>query len=226
MAAAVVVPAAWFVPELVGSGDVLRSAARAQVPNPGQPALADLPALASLQAAAALPLWPLWVGVALAVPQAWARRDRAASAVLLPAAVGLAWIGLVAAMAAAGFSGEPRYALPGAALVAVSGAAGLVTAARHVVRWPGIVTGLAALLIVAVVAAPRRPAGAGSGRSRLTSGSSSQTSPGRWRDWGDGRRSSPAASPMSDRCAVRSWPTTWAWPSTRSNRTGGPILPE
>ena len=154
VAAAVVVPAAWFVPELVGSGDVLRSAARAQVPNPGQPALADLPALASLRAAAAVPLWPLWMGVALAVPQAWARRDRSASAVLLPAAVGLAWIALVAAMAAAGFSGEPRYALPGAAMVAVSGAAGLVTVARHVVRWPGMVTGLVALLIVAV-AAPR-----------------------------------------------------------------------
>jgi hypothetical protein len=117
-AAAVAVPALWFVPELLASGDPLRSGARARVPNPGQPAEAAVPALASLREAAALPLWPLWAGAALA-------------AALVPAtrallAAGLAWIALVAAMAQAGFSGEPRYALPGAALVAIAGAAGLV----------------------------------------------------------------------------------------------------
>ena len=51
-ALALLVPAAWFVPEWLGSGDPLRSGARARVPNPGQPALADVPALASLWAAA------------------------------------------------------------------------------------------------------------------------------------------------------------------------------
>ena len=58
------VPAAWFVPELIGSGDLLRSGARARVPSPGQPALADVPGAAALGAAVALPLWPLWAGVA------------------------------------------------------------------------------------------------------------------------------------------------------------------
>lgn len=132
MAVAALVPGAWFLPELVGSGDLLRSAARAQVPNPGQPALADVPALASLHAAVALPPWPLWVGVGLAARHAWSSRARRSprprrsdAAVLVPAAVGLAWIGLVAAMAQAGFSGEPRYSLTGATLVAISGAAGL-----------------------------------------------------------------------------------------------------
>jgi hypothetical protein len=119
-AAAVAIPALWFVPELLASGDPLRSGARARVPNPGQPAEAAVPALASLREAAALPLWPLWAGAALA-------------AALVPAtrallAAGLAWIALVAAMAQAGFSGEPRYALPGAALVAIAGAAGLAAA--------------------------------------------------------------------------------------------------
>ena len=121
-AVALAVPALWFVPELLASGDPLRSGARARIPNPGQPAEAAVPALASLREAAALPLWPLWAGAA-------------AAAVLLPAArlllaAGLAWIALVAVMAQAGFSGEPRYALPGAALVAIAGAAGLVAAAR------------------------------------------------------------------------------------------------
>ena len=50
-ALAVAIPAAWFVPEWLGSGDVLRSGARARIANPGQPALADVPALASLWAA-------------------------------------------------------------------------------------------------------------------------------------------------------------------------------
>jgi hypothetical protein len=119
VACAVAVPALWFVPEWLGSGDPLRSGARARVPNPGQPATEAVPALAALREAAALPLWPLWIGAVLA--------PRAARPLL---AAGLAWIALVAVMAQAGFSGEPRYSLPGAALLAIAGAAGLVAAAR------------------------------------------------------------------------------------------------
>ena len=146
-AAAVLVPAAWLVPELIGSGDLLRSGTRARVPNPGQPALADLPALAALEAAVALPLWPLWAGVA-------ALAALRAPAALIPAAAGAAWIAIVALMAQAGFSGEPRYALPGAALIAVSGASGLVLAARATPRGPALA--LAALAaLVALAAAPR-----------------------------------------------------------------------
>jgi hypothetical protein len=127
VAAAVV--AAWFVPEWLGSGDPLRSGGRALVPNPGQPALAAVPALASVGLAIALPLWPLWLGVAWLAARA-ARGSATARRALGPAGVGGLWIALVAAMAQAGFSGEPRYALPGAALVAISGAVGLVDAAR------------------------------------------------------------------------------------------------
>ena len=143
-ALAVGVPAAWLVPELIGSGDILRSGSRARVPNPGQPALADVPALASLRAAIALPLWPLWAGVVALV----ALRARAA---LVPAAAGAAWIALVALMAQAGFSGQPRYALPGAAMIALSGAVGLVLVAR---RGPGKAS-LAVLALVAIAAVPR-----------------------------------------------------------------------
>ena len=132
VACAAAIPALWFVPELLGSGDVLRSGARARVPNPGQPALSDLPALASLWAAAKLLLIPLWIGVVLAL------RDRSAR---LVAAAGGAWVLLVAAMAEAGFSGEPRYALPGVALLAIAGAAGLarVAFARRVVVGVAVV---------------------------------------------------------------------------------------
>ena len=121
VACAVAVPALWFVPEWLGSGDLLRSSSRARTPNPGQPATEAFPAFASLREAAALLLFPLWVGALFA--------PRAARPLLF---AGLAWIGLVAVMAQAGFSGEPRYSLPGGALVAIAGAAGLVTLAG---RW-------------------------------------------------------------------------------------------
>ena len=117
IACAVIVPALWFIPEWLGSGDLLRSGARARVPNPGQPATEAFPAFAALREAATLPLWPLWAGALFA--------PRAMRPLLF---AGLAWIALVAVMAQAGFSGEPRYSLPGAALVAIAGAAGLVRA--------------------------------------------------------------------------------------------------
>ncbi|HEX2084100.1 MAG TPA: hypothetical protein VHF89_00325 [Solirubrobacteraceae bacterium] len=113
-AIAVAVPAAWVLPELLSSGELLRSADRARLPNPGQPATADVPALATLAAAAGI----LFAPAALAA--------LAARGVALPlAGAGAAWILLVAAMSQAGFSGEPRYALPGAAVLAVGGAAAL-----------------------------------------------------------------------------------------------------
>jgi len=143
-AVALAVPAAWFGPELAGSGDLLRSGARARVSEPGQPARDALPAWASARAAIGLVPWPLWAGTALAA--------LVARAALVPAALGAGWIALVAVMAQAGFSGEPRYALPGAALVAVSGAAGLACAARRLPR-PAAGPALAAAAALTVVAA-------------------------------------------------------------------------
>jgi hypothetical protein len=109
------------------------------MPNPGQPATEAFPAWGALREAATLPLWPLWIGALFA--------PRAARPLLF---AGLAWIALVAVMAQAGFSGEPRYSLPGAALVAVVGALGLVAFVqqRSALAWLA-----AALLLVA--AAPK-----------------------------------------------------------------------
>lgn len=159
VAGALLVPAAWFLPELVGSGDLLRSADRAQVPNPGQPALSAVPALASARAGLGLPLWPLWAGAAALAALAFARGDVPARRALVPALAGGAWMALVAAMAQAGFSGEPRYHLPGAALVAVSGAVGVVAAVRAVATVPGApAVAVAVLVTVAIAAATPRAA--------------------------------------------------------------------
>jgi hypothetical protein len=133
--AGVLVPLAWFVPELVGSGDLLRSGGRARIPNPGQPAEASFPFGASLVDALALPLVPLLLAALLSHRVRWL------------AAAGAAWVLLVAVMAEAGFSGEARYALPGAALLAVAGAVALG-------GLPGRLA-LAAAAVVLAFAVPR-----------------------------------------------------------------------
>jgi hypothetical protein len=130
----------------------MRSADRARVPNPGNPAEADVPALESLAQAAPLLMWPLWLGVAALALVAWRRPPGDERAALAPAAVGLAWVALVALLSQTiGFSGEPRYALPGVALLAISGAVGLVTAGRPATT----VSVIAAVGLVGIAAAPR-----------------------------------------------------------------------
>jgi hypothetical protein len=141
-AGAVAVPALWLVPEWLGSGDVLRSSDRARIPNPGQPATESRPALASLREAAQLPWWPLLLA---GLPGARGRALRLAGA-------GAAWIALVALMAEAGYSGEPRYALPGAALLAVGAAAGVARLRRGVL--------MGAVVVAALVTLPHRVDGA------------------------------------------------------------------
>ena len=145
-AAVVALPLLWFGPDAVGADDPLRSSERAQIPNPGAPALAARPALESL--GRAVGLMPLLVpaGVVLAVA---AVRQRA---VLLPAVAAALWIVLVAVMAELGYSGESRYAMPGVALLAIPAGVGLAWAVARVpalARRPGVVAGALAVAMVA-----------------------------------------------------------------------------
>jgi hypothetical protein len=129
LAGATMLPVLWLVPEWLGSGDLMRSSERARIPNPGAPATAARPLLDSLERAAAIPLLPLLAAALVPVlPAVRPRRRRwrrPVPAAAVPALAGLAWVALVAAMAEAGYSGEPRYHLPGAGLIAVSGGVGL-----------------------------------------------------------------------------------------------------
>lgn len=141
-AAAAALPVLWLGPELVGSGDLMRSSQRAQIPNPGAPALAPRPALESLARAAAIPLAPVALAsVALVVAAVGRPRLRLAA---LPGALGLAWLGVVAAMAELGYSGEPRYALPGAAALAISAGVALALVRE---RAPALTVAALALAI-------------------------------------------------------------------------------
>lgn len=119
-------PLLWLGPDLLGSGDPLRSSARARIPNPGAPALADHPALESLGRAIALAPTLVWAGVALAL--AAVTRRELPRLTLVPVLAGAAWMALVALMSEAGYSGEERYAMPGVALLAVAAGSGVAWA--------------------------------------------------------------------------------------------------
>ena len=128
-AVAVTVPALWLVPELLGSGELFRSAARARDLEPGQPALAARPAFASLESALELVPLVLVPGLLALVV---GRRARGCREGLLLAGAGAGWLVEVAVMSELGFSGERRYALPGAALIALAGGAGVAVAVTRV----------------------------------------------------------------------------------------------
>ena len=154
----VLLPLLWLGPEYWGSGDALRASNRAQAPNADSPAFAAHPALEVLKDAARLNLWPLLVGAAVAAVAALgafaARRERGAVLALTTGA--LAWTGLVALMTEAGYAGNLRYLALAGAIACVTGAVGLMWAARWLARLVSPAgragTALAAGLIVLAVA--------------------------------------------------------------------------
>jgi hypothetical protein len=157
-AAALAVPLLWLVPELLGSGELFRSAARARDLEPGQPALAARPALASLRSA--LELTPLVLVPGLLALVVW-RGARGCREGLVLATAGAAWVVEVALMAELGFSGERRYALPGAALIALAGGSGLAVAVARL-RTPAAwrraaAVAAGALLALALVTSMQSP---------------------------------------------------------------------
>lgn len=148
-------PVAWLGPDLLAAGDAFRSSERARVPNPGAPALAGDPALESLRRALALAPVIVWVGLVLAAAGT-ARRELPRLA-LLPAAAGSAWIALIALMSELGYSGEPRYAMPGVALLAVTAGPGLAWAMSTTVRGRARAAALAAAGVAALALAQQAP---------------------------------------------------------------------
>lgn len=120
--AGVSVLALWTLPELWGSGDLLRAAHRAQVPNAGAPTFADNPALEVLKNARMMLTVPVFAGVAVLAVLAYRRRDTRPLWLL---GFVLAWLGLVAYMTASeGFSGNNRYLIPAVAVLIVLAGAG------------------------------------------------------------------------------------------------------
>lgn len=131
IAIAVLIPIAWFVPDILGAGNPLEGGETARAGG-----IEPLDGLAVLGRALAAPLAACWLGLALLL---WrgdfvnhrltkAPRGDRTLAILLAAA---AWILLVALMAVAGFAGLPRFLAPATALVAVLGSVGIARAAAE-----------------------------------------------------------------------------------------------
>jgi MFS family permease len=160
-------PLLWLLPELWGSGDLLRAMHRAQEPVPGSPGSSDTPVSAVLDRFQTMLTTSIWVGLAALVLALVLRRRRAAQggeasretrATLALVAAGVVLVAEVAFMASGGgFTGGTRYLiLPAAVVIALAGT-GLGWAVRAALggRRPPRVAALALVALAALAfAAP------------------------------------------------------------------------
>jgi MFS family permease len=122
----ILIPVLWFLPELWGSGNLMRAADRAKQPNPNSPAFARHPFVKVIQDTWPLVITPVKAAAAFALVLAaidWVRKRRQ-GAVLAIGLLAIAWIVLIAGMTQAGFSGNPRYIILGTSMLAVIGGVG------------------------------------------------------------------------------------------------------
>lgn len=157
--------AVWFIPELWGSGSVLRSADRANTPNPNSPAFAETPWLALLEKWRPVLVFPMKVGIVAALVGAVVAfvRRRGETATLALAAFILVWVALIAVMTERGFSGNPRYLMPATAMACVLAGVGWAWILRGFDRLlSGVIANaralqavrVGALVLIALLAAP------------------------------------------------------------------------
>lgn len=148
--AAILIPIAWFVPDILGAGNPLEGGETARAGG-----IEPLDGLAVFGRALAAPLAACWIGLALLL---WRgdfvnhgltkapRGDRTLAILLAGAA---AWVLLVALMAVAGFAGLPRFLAPATAVIAILGSVGLARTAAAVELFDPI-GGKSSTAIVAV----------------------------------------------------------------------------
>jgi hypothetical protein len=154
----VAVPALWFLPDALGAGDPLEGAARAREGT--GPPLGE----AAEAVGRALEMLPIAIWIAAALETARAARAEQPRIVLVLALGAAAWILVVAAMAAVGYAGLPRFAAPAAALACVLGGVGLARLGAAAVararadRAAGAAAAVGALAVAFVVQALPRAA--------------------------------------------------------------------
>jgi hypothetical protein len=116
IACAILIPLAWFVPDILGAGTPLEGGETARAGG-----IEALDGLEVLGRAVVAPLLPCWVGIG-ALFGLGRNPDRNLKILLAGAA---AWIALVALMAIVGFAGLPRFLAPATGVIAVLGSAGI-----------------------------------------------------------------------------------------------------
>jgi hypothetical protein len=151
-AGAVVLALLWFVPEKLGSGDVLRAATRAREPVADSPAQAAHPFLAVFANGSSALAVPFYAGALFAVVGAVRRR---ATVPLALAAMATLLMVIVGCLAQIGFTGNLRYVLLPAAIVCVLAGVGWVELVRAVRSRAAIAALLAASAPFLVLAAIR-----------------------------------------------------------------------
>ncbi len=140
LVAALLIPLAWFLPDLVAAGSPLEGSETARQ---GGLDLDEIRQVA--ERALTAPLAAVWIGVGLFLYlRRSGQQDRPATVLLLGAC---AWVALVAAMAVIGFAGLPRFLAPASAVFAAVGGVGVArAAARAEVRGLGALAALAVAL--------------------------------------------------------------------------------
>ena len=154
-AGGVVLLVAWFVPEKLGSGSILRGASRALEAVEGSPAQTAHPFLAVFGNSAGAVAPSLYAGALLAVLLALRTRARL---VLLLAAASASYMVIVGILAQVGFTGNERYVLLPASMVCVLGGIGLVQGSTLLASRLGQRWAAAALVGVAGIAFAVSPA--------------------------------------------------------------------
>ena len=155
LAGFVALPALWLLPELWGSGDLLRAAHRAHNPRANSAAFADDPVREVVRQFATMLTPALWIGlgtlvVMMVLRLGSGRRERRAVIVLALAAA--VWVAEVAVMTNDGFSGNARYLIMPAAVASVLAGTGIGWLVRALpARWFGGTLAIALTSIVAAV---------------------------------------------------------------------------
>jgi hypothetical protein len=150
----VALPSLWLLPELWGSGDLLRAAHRAQNPRANSAAFADDPVREVVRQFGTMLTPALWAGLGALVVMGLLRRGsawrerRTAAALALAGAI---WVAEVAVMTNDGFSGNTRYLIMPAALACVLAGAGIGWLVRALPRR--VVGGGLAVAVLAIGAA-------------------------------------------------------------------------
>ena len=150
----VALPVLWLLPELWGSGDLLRAAHRAHTPRANSAAFADNPIGEVIRQFGTMLTPALWTGLAALAVTMLLRRGsawRERRAVLVLAVAGAIWVAEVAVMTNDGFSGNARYLIMPAAIACVLAGVGIGWLVRALPRR--IVAGGLVVAVLAVVAA-------------------------------------------------------------------------
>jgi hypothetical protein len=156
----VALPLLWLLPELWGSGDLLRAAHRAQTPRANSAAFADNPAVEVVRQFGTMLTPAMWVGLGALVVAAMlrigsSRRDRRITFGLVVA--GAVWVAEVALMTNDGFSGNARYLIMPAAIACVVAGVGIgwiIRALPKRLAGSAMVVGVLAIVAAAGFAAP------------------------------------------------------------------------